>query len=205
MPASPTMANQGPLALAPEIDEFRQQFEQISADADALVTPLCDEQFSWKARPAIWSIAECLEHMNATAQSVSASHRRGHCRRHQTRRLRRGTVSLQPHRSFSLSPHGTARSGSACARHRQTTRPATSQAGDARRIPRIPGAIHRPVAASQRDRPHTVVRAIAACVVDPDTVLGRRSRRWPLTRGGTCGRRARSRGWTGFLPETHRL
>jgi hypothetical protein len=70
LPASTTtMANQGPLALAPEIDAFRQQFEQISADAEALVAPLGDEQFSWKAGPAIWSIAECLEHMNATARS----------------------------------------------------------------------------------------------------------------------------------------
>jgi hypothetical protein len=63
------MANQGPLALAREIDEFRQQFEQISADADTLVTPLDDQQFVWKAGPNLWSIAECLEHMNATARS----------------------------------------------------------------------------------------------------------------------------------------
>jgi hypothetical protein len=63
------MANQGPLALAREIDELRQQFEQISADADRLVAPLCDEQFTWKSKPDVWSIAECLEHMNATARS----------------------------------------------------------------------------------------------------------------------------------------
>lgn len=63
------MANQGPLSLAREIDEFRQQFEQISADAEALVAPLGDEQFSWKAGPNRWSIGECLEHMNATARA----------------------------------------------------------------------------------------------------------------------------------------
>jgi hypothetical protein len=63
------MANQGPLALAREIDDFRKQFEQISADADALVTPLCQEQFVWKPAPNRWSIAECLEHMNATARA----------------------------------------------------------------------------------------------------------------------------------------
>ena len=63
------MANQGPLALAREIDEFRRQFEQISAEADALVTPLTDDQFAWKPGPNLWSIAECLEHMNATARS----------------------------------------------------------------------------------------------------------------------------------------
>jgi DinB superfamily len=63
------MANQGPLALSDEIDEFRRQFEQISADAEALVTPLDEEQFIWKPDPNNWSIAECLEHMNATARS----------------------------------------------------------------------------------------------------------------------------------------
>ena len=55
------MANQGPLALAREIDDFRKQFEQISADADALVTPLGEEQFVWKPGPNRWSIAECLD------------------------------------------------------------------------------------------------------------------------------------------------
>jgi len=63
------MANQGPLALAREIDDFRKQFEQISADADALVAPLGQEQFVWKPGPNRWSIAECLEHMNATARA----------------------------------------------------------------------------------------------------------------------------------------
>jgi hypothetical protein len=64
-----SMANQGPLALAREIDDFRKQFEQISADADALVAPLGEEQFVWKPGPNRWSIAECLEHMNATARA----------------------------------------------------------------------------------------------------------------------------------------
>jgi hypothetical protein len=63
------MANQGPLALAREIDELRLQFERISSDADALVTPLGDEQFVWKPGPNVWSIAQCLEHLNATARS----------------------------------------------------------------------------------------------------------------------------------------
>ena len=63
------MANQGPLALAREIDELRKQFEQISIDADTLVTPLGQEQFIWRPGPNRWSIAECLEHMNATARA----------------------------------------------------------------------------------------------------------------------------------------
>jgi hypothetical protein len=63
------MTNQGPLALTHEIDELRRQFEQIAADADALVTPLAEDQFIWKPTAASWSIAECLEHMNATARA----------------------------------------------------------------------------------------------------------------------------------------
>jgi hypothetical protein len=61
-----TMAN--PRALAPEIDDFRRQFEQLSADADALVAPLTDEQFHWQPRPDAWSVAQCLEHLNVTAR-----------------------------------------------------------------------------------------------------------------------------------------
>src|SRR5262247_2185116 len=63
------VSNQGPLALTREVDEFRRQFEQISADADALVTPLGEDQFAWRPGPNKWSVAECLEHMNATARS----------------------------------------------------------------------------------------------------------------------------------------
>src|SRR5262245_4024733 len=68
-PSAKLMANQGPLALTREIDEFRRQFEQIAADADALVSPLGENQFTWKPTATAWSIAECLEHMNATARS----------------------------------------------------------------------------------------------------------------------------------------
>ena len=67
------MANQGPLALSPEIDQLRKEFEQISADAESLVTPLGEEQFAWRPAPDGWSIAECLEHMNATARSYLPS------------------------------------------------------------------------------------------------------------------------------------
>lgn len=56
------------LALAPEVDEFRRQFEQLSADADVIVSPLTDEQFYWRARPDTWSVAQCLEHLNVTAR-----------------------------------------------------------------------------------------------------------------------------------------
>ena len=62
------MTSTGALALAPEIDGFRKQFECLSADADALVAPLSDEQFAWPPAPESWSVAECIEHLNATAR-----------------------------------------------------------------------------------------------------------------------------------------
>ena len=62
------MAASSPLALTPEIDAFRTQFEQLSADADALVAPLSDEQFTWQPQPDAWSVAQCIDHLNATAR-----------------------------------------------------------------------------------------------------------------------------------------
>jgi hypothetical protein len=32
------------------------------------VEPLTEEQFTWRAGPEIWSIAQCLDHLNATAR-----------------------------------------------------------------------------------------------------------------------------------------
>ena len=62
------MVAKGPTGLAPEIDELRRQFERISADADALVAPLTDEQFAWQPAPDAWSVSQCLDHLNATAR-----------------------------------------------------------------------------------------------------------------------------------------
>ena len=57
-----------PFALAPVLDDLRRQFERFSADADAFVDALGEEQFRWRPRPDAWSIAECLEHLNVTAR-----------------------------------------------------------------------------------------------------------------------------------------
>ncbi len=62
-----------PLQLAPEIDAFRQEFERISAEADALVSPLSDARFAWKPSPGSWSVAECLDHLNAVARVYLSS------------------------------------------------------------------------------------------------------------------------------------
>jgi hypothetical protein len=62
------MVTPGRPTLAPEIDDFRAQFEQLSAQADALTNPLTDEQFIWRPDQNSWSIAECLDHLNSTAR-----------------------------------------------------------------------------------------------------------------------------------------
>jgi hypothetical protein len=62
------MIGAGPLALTPEIDDFRRQFEQLSADADALVAPLTDAEFHQRPGADAWSVGDCLEHLNVTAR-----------------------------------------------------------------------------------------------------------------------------------------
>jgi hypothetical protein len=62
------MATPGPRSLTPEIEHFRKQFEQLSIAADALVAPLGDAAFAWQPAPDRWSVAQCLDHLNATAR-----------------------------------------------------------------------------------------------------------------------------------------
>src|SRR5215470_19064475 len=56
------------LALTPENDDFRRQFEQLADQAEALVAPLSEMQFTWKPSTTAWSIAECIDHLNVTAR-----------------------------------------------------------------------------------------------------------------------------------------
>lgn len=75
----------GHLALTPDIDDLRRQFEQLSADADALVGPLTDAQFVWQPGAGAWSVAQCIDHLNVTArlylpkldEAIGAAMRRG--------------------------------------------------------------------------------------------------------------------------------
>lgn len=62
------MATPGALALSPEVDDFRRQFEELADDADAFVSGLSDEQFYWRPAPGTWSVSECLDHLNVTAR-----------------------------------------------------------------------------------------------------------------------------------------
>ena len=62
------MAAPSSLALSPEIDAFRKQFEQIAVEAHSLAAPLSDAQFAWQPAPDAWSVGQCLDHLNATAR-----------------------------------------------------------------------------------------------------------------------------------------
>jgi hypothetical protein len=55
--------------LAPELDDLRQQFEAIARDGETLVAPLTDAQFTWQPTPDAWSVAQCVDHLNATARA----------------------------------------------------------------------------------------------------------------------------------------
>jgi hypothetical protein len=56
------------LALTPEIDDFRRQFDRLADEADALVGALDDVQFTWQPAPGAWSVARCIDHLNVTAR-----------------------------------------------------------------------------------------------------------------------------------------
>ena len=58
-----------PLPLTPELEAFQREFDAIAADAGALLAPLSDTQFFWSPSTEVWSVAECLEHLNATART----------------------------------------------------------------------------------------------------------------------------------------
>lgn len=59
-----------PGALAPELRDLSDQLEAIRRDAQALVEGLRSDQLAWRPAPGRWSIAECLEHLNRTAETM---------------------------------------------------------------------------------------------------------------------------------------
>ena len=58
----------GHLALTPEIDAFRHEFERLADAADALVAPLSEPQFYWRPSAESWGVADCIEHLNVVAR-----------------------------------------------------------------------------------------------------------------------------------------
>jgi hypothetical protein len=58
----------GHLTLTPELETFRQSFEQIADEADTLAGTLSDDRFNWHPPSGGWSVAQCIEHLNVTAR-----------------------------------------------------------------------------------------------------------------------------------------
>ena len=58
-----------PHALTTELEDFHRQFDQLAADADTLAGGFSDAQFNWQPAENRWSIAQCIEHLNATARA----------------------------------------------------------------------------------------------------------------------------------------
>ena len=54
--------------LAVELEDYRLQIEQIKTRCDALVAGLSNEAFIWRPEQGRWSISECLDHLNVTAE-----------------------------------------------------------------------------------------------------------------------------------------
>ncbi|MEK7667666.1 MAG: DinB family protein [Gemmatimonadota bacterium] len=52
----------------PELTANWRRFGEQMADADALVAPLSAEQLTWRPAPDRWSVADCLNHLNVTAE-----------------------------------------------------------------------------------------------------------------------------------------
>jgi hypothetical protein len=50
--------------LSPELAELDRQFAAAKAEASELVNGLNESQFNWRPDARIWSIAECLQHLN---------------------------------------------------------------------------------------------------------------------------------------------
>lgn len=55
--------------LCPELRDGFEQIERIREEAKALVEGLSEAQCAWQPAPDRWSIAQCLEHLNATARN----------------------------------------------------------------------------------------------------------------------------------------
>jgi hypothetical protein len=63
----------GHLTLSPELETFRESFERIANEADALAGALTNEQFNWRPPSGGWSVAQCIEHLNAAARQYLPS------------------------------------------------------------------------------------------------------------------------------------
>jgi hypothetical protein len=50
--------------LPPDLQRLVDDWLEVERQADALVGPLDDEQFNWCPAAGVWSIGQCLDHLN---------------------------------------------------------------------------------------------------------------------------------------------
>lgn len=55
--------------LNPELQGYCEKIDAIRREMAAIVDGLTEEQCAWQPVPQQWSIAQCLEHLNATARN----------------------------------------------------------------------------------------------------------------------------------------
>ena len=65
------------VAVPPDLQELIDALEAVEQDAERIVAPLDDEQFNWSQAPGSWSIAQCLDHLNAANGRVLRRGERG--------------------------------------------------------------------------------------------------------------------------------
>jgi hypothetical protein len=58
-------------SLTGELAEYQEQFRANRADAEQLCTDMSSRQFNWRAATGRWSVAECLVHLNLSADLLS--------------------------------------------------------------------------------------------------------------------------------------
>lgn len=51
-----------------ELEQYRQQFEEVKEAAKELTSGLTESQFNWRPAPDQWSIEECLSHLTMVGQ-----------------------------------------------------------------------------------------------------------------------------------------
>ena len=129
---------------------------RISRNADALITPLSDEQFTWQPAPDSWSVARCVEHLNVAARLYLPKLDEGIADA-----IRRGTVRRRPvflpRASAGSSPRSWSRPRASTSRAPKVlpsaaNPPATGSRG---RLQGLPGAVRRSTPPGQRAQPGT--------------------------------------------------
>jgi len=56
--------------VQPELETYLDQLLSIRQDADGLMSQLTAEQFDWRPGPGRWSMSECFDHLNMSADRL---------------------------------------------------------------------------------------------------------------------------------------